>query len=480
MIKYEDFCKVFCELEKRENLFALEFNGVKYWKYARYIMFEFLGRKLFGLAGTSWLNPENKMKNSKYKHNYQKYTDVFFHNINFTPRKDVMMFTFPRRVKYNNKYVSPVTDEIVLHSKRSMCVVETPYYEGYYRPTPIRGIKYFNPWEGVLDEKKVYTPINRGELRKQLLQIFENEFDIQFTVQEKKEFLLNINRCIMFRDELMARYKKIISKVNPKVVLYTMSYINEWVVLTETLKEMNIPGIEILHGYVDNTCVAYNYAEIGLNDSLPDYIFAYSQVQKDTLNWGISKECIRVVGNPWLEKRKKEFLATKDIQGEKKQILFISSTAQSIEKYIVYLADKIDQNKYEIIFKLHPEEYGCWKTIYKKLPDGVEVVDNGENDIHYYLARADFVIGITSTALFEAAIYSAWIIVLEEESWQSMGILLKAGGAVLIHDVQELFSYITSDSARKTKKVACFYAENAIENINNEIEKIITEREKGC
>ena len=61
-----------------------------------------------------------------------------------------------------------------------------------------------------------------------------------------------------------------------------------------------------------------------------------------------------------------------------------------------------------------------------------------------------------------------------------MGILLKADGAVLIHDAQELFSFITSDSARKAKKAACFYAENAIENINNEIEKIITEREKGC
>lgn len=481
MIKYEDFCKVFCELEKRENLFALEFNGVKYWKYARYIICSFLAKKLFEYEISDfWMNPENKWRNNKYKHKYQKYTDAVFHNVNLTSKKDILLFTFPRRIKCDNKYVSPVTDEISLHLKRSSSIIEVPYCGGYYRPSPIRRIKYFDLWDDIFDEKNSYVPINRGQLSKQLLHIFEKEFDIKFTTDEKKVILLCINRCLMFRDELMARYKRIITKVSPKVVLYTMAYINEWVMLTEVLKEMDIPSVEILHGYVAENNMAYTYKEIGLDDALPDYIFAYSQIQKDSIKWGIPKERVRVVGNPWLEKRKKDFISESNIQREKKQIVFISGTLSSIEKYIVYMAENIDLDKYDITFKLHPEEYGCWNNIYKELPDSVKVVDNNENDIHYYLARADFVIGITSTALFEAAIYSAKIIVLEEDGWQNMDILLKAGRASCVHDFSELLLTVMDDTVQNSMSNTCFYAENAMENINNEIEKIITEREKGC
>lgn len=480
MISYDELCMRFCDLEKREDLFSLEFNGVKYWKYARYILCCFMQKKLKERKIPDfWMNPENELSNRKYTYRYQKFTDKLFHNVFLAREKDIMLFTFQRRVKYKSKYISPVTDEIAINLKRNACIIETPYCGGYYRPSPIRGIKYFDLWEGVYDGESNYVPINRGYLSKQLLHLFEREFEIKFTTDEKKTILLCINRCIMFRDEIMSRYRKMLTKVNPKVVLYTMSYINEWVMLTEVLREMGIPSVEILHGYVAENNMAYTYSEAGLNDALPDYIFAYSEAQKNAIKWGIPRERIRVVGNPWLEK-KKALISEQGIQKKKKQIVFISGAISSIEKYIVTLAEKIDQDKYDIIFKLHPEEYGCWEKIYKELPASVEVVDSNENDIHYYLARADVVIGITSTALFEAAIYSAKIIVLQEDGWFSMNILLKAGRASLVHDVRDLFSVISNDSVQETKKNSNFYAEHAIENVNNEIEKIIMKGKKDA
>ncbi len=389
------------------------------------------------------------------------------------------MFTFQRRVKYKKKYISPVTDEISLHLQRSHCIIEEPYCGGYYRPVPIRGIKYFDVWEGVGNRTEEYVPINRGQLRKQLLHIFEQEFKVSFTQSEKKYIITNINYYIMYHDELVKNYKKIFSKIKPKVVMYTCSYVGIRVVLTEVSKELNIPCIEMLHGYVDDSCVAYNYAEVGMNDALPNYIFAYSQIQKDTLKWGIPKDHVRVVGNPWLEKRKNEFQIEGNAAKKKKTITFISSANPAIEKYLVSLAGHIDQDKYEIIFKLHPEEYAAWRMSYQNLPDNIKVIDNNEKDIHYYLANSDFVIGITSTALFEAAAYHADIYILEEESWQSMNILLNAGRASLVHNDQELYSCIMSCSDNNVNKT-CFYEENAIENINAQIEQIIREGERKC
>ena len=479
-MEYTEFCAKFCEIEARYKLFDLEFNEIKYWKYARYYVFNILGQKLYDLSVPFWLDTENPWKLPRYSHQYQKYTDAIFHNVNLTSEKDIMLFTFQRRVKYKKKFISPVTDEISLHLQRSHCIIEEPYCEGYYRPTPIRNIKYYDVWEGIGDETKVYTPINRGQLRKQLLHTFEQEYDITFTQSEKKNIISNLNYYIMYHDELVAKYMKILSRIRPKVVIYTSSYIGIRVVLTEVLKELNIPCIEILHGYVDDNCIAYNYSETGMNDSLPDYIFAYSQVQKDTLNWGIPRDHIRGVGNPWLEKRSKKFLAERGEKRNKKRITFISSANPAIEKYLVHLADHIDQDDYEIIFKLHPEEYALWKKVYQDLPDHVKVIDNNDKDIHYYLANSDFVAGITSTALFEAAVYPVQIYILAEESWQSMHILLNAGRASLIQDCRELYSSIMNDQ-NKNNKIDCnFYAENAIDNINTEIEKIIREGEKEC
>lgn len=475
-----ELCSKFCKFEKRENLFLLESNGIRYWKYARYIMIELLRFKLFGKIVPRWFNPENKPVNHKYQYNYQKYTDAFFHNVKLSSHKDILLFSFPRRVKCDNKYVSPVTDEICVSLKRSTCVVETPYDGGYYRPSSIRGIKYFDPWAHIEDEKETYTPINRRQLRKEILCSFEKEFDIHFTAEEKKGLLFNLNYCIMFRDDLMARYKKIISKVTPKVVLYTMANVSEWIILTETLKELGIPSVELLHGYVDDINIVYNYAEVGLNDVLPDYIFVFSQIQKDIIKWGIPKKNIRVVGWPWLEKKKNEVSAYVDKQKRKKTILFISCGSPVMAKYIKILAKELDKSKFEIIFKLHPTEYGAWKEQYPDMPDNIQVIDNNEHDIYFYFSKSDIVAGIVSTALYEAAIFPVPIYILAEDMHERMNILLKSERAVLVHDETELLSCILNGSEKKYKTDVSFFAEHAIENINYEIEKIIIERGKEC
>lgn len=477
-MKYTESCDKFCEIEARYKLFDLEFNGIKYWKYARYYVSWMLGQKLYDLPVPLWFDRENPWKLPRYSHSYQKYTDAIFHNVNHISQKDILLFTFSRRVKYHKKYISPVTDEISLHLQRSHCIVEEPFCSGYYRPTPIRGIKYFDVWEGVGNSTETYTPISRGQLRKQLLHIFEEEYNILFTQSEKKTILTNLNYFIMYHDELVANYKKIFSRIRPKVVLYTAAYIGIGVILTEVAKELNIPCVEILHGYVDDSNIAYNYAKEGMNDSLPDYIFVYSQIQKDSLRWGIPNDHIRVVGNPWLDKRKKECLIELTRERKKKIITFISSARPAIEKYLVRLAEQLDPDMYEIVLKLHPLEHDTWRKIYRNVPDNIIVVDNNEKDIHFYLANSDFVIGIISTALFEAAVYPTDIIIIEEEGWQSMHILLQAERAVLVHDQEELYSHIMYHEENGGEINSCFWAENAIENVNTEIEKIISARKE--
>lgn len=475
MIKYDELCKRFCELESRYQLFELDCNGITYWKYARYYLYRVLLNKLYGIQ-TPWLYHENMYKIPKYSYPFQRFTDWIFHNVNIGCKKDILLFTFNRRVKKGRKYISPVTDEITLHMEQSCCVVESPIHGGYYRPTPIPRIKYFDVWNDV-GKAEEYKPISRGELRRQLLTVFEKEFDIVFTNEEKKILLKNVNYFIMYRRELMANYKKLIKKICPKLVFLTQSYIGEWVVLTETLQEMGIPSVEILHGYVDDNYVPYNYAIPGLHNALPDYILAYSQIQKDTVNWGIPKENILVVGYPEGEKRARELIPTRKKKGAKKRITFISSMMNIMGEYVKEIAANVDLEEYEILFKLHPNEYQNWEENYPKIPESVKIIDNNDKDIHYFIAISDAVIGINSTALFEAAFYPTEIFILEEDSYENMGILLNSGKAKLIHGMKELIDRIT----RLEDKTVCdfdynaVYSKNSIQNIQKEVQRILNE-----
>ena len=480
MLNQNDFCKKFCELEANYKLFDVEFNGIAYWKHARYFVYNMIRYKIYGTSVPFWFDNDKRdeWKLSRYTHGYQKLTDMLLHNIHLCTQKDVLLFSFNRRVKDGKKYVSPVTDEISLRLERSHCIIEAPYCGGYYRPTPIKGIKYFDVWNGVGEDTKLRAPLNRGRFRKQILKIFENEFDIEFTNEEKKILLVNINYYIMYRGDLINNYKKIIKKIAPKVVLYTCAYIGDMVVLTEALKEMNIPSIELLHGYVEDATVNYNYSDINLNNALPDYIFVYSQIQKDIIHWGIPKKQVRVVGWPWLEKKKNEMPAVVDRQTKKKTILFISCGNPVMAKYMEVLSRNLDLNNYEIIFKLHPTEFAEWKEQYHNLPDKIQVIDNNEHDIYFYFAKSDMVIGIVSTALYEAAIYPVPIYILAEDMYEKMNILLKSKRAQLVNDEIALLSCITKDSGTGYKIDTSFFAEHAVENINNEIEKIIIERGK--
>ena len=382
------------------------------------------------------------------------------------------MFTFNRRAKKGRLFASSVTDEIALNLELSHCVVEAPCNGRYYRPVPIKKIKYFDVWEGIGKNPGSYTPISRGKLHKQILQIFEKEFSITFTKEEKTILITNINYFIMFREELMANYSKILKKINPRLVLYTTSYIGEWVVLTETLKQLKIPCAEILHGYVDKHYLPYNYLKVGINDAQPDYIFVYSQLQKENVNWGISLDNIRVAGYPEGERRAAELLADSRNR-DSIRITFISSMAPAIEKYINILADNLDMKKYEILFKLHPNEYTSWREIYTSLSDKIQIIDHNENDIHHYLVSSDIIVGINSTALYEATFYPANIYILKEDSYENMELLIRSETAFLVEDGRQLLSFILQNKGNSCKSNENIYKRNSISNINSEIRNII-------
>lgn len=242
--------------------------------------------------------------------------------------------------------------------------------------------------------------------------------------------------------------------------------------LCETAKELGIPVVELQHGTMGKEHIAYNFLKKRRLKSFPDYIFTFSQYDKKAARFPLTSDRIYAVGYPEMENKiieyKKLFKKKK-----KKKILFISQTIKEIFEYAAELSNRIDLEKFEIIIKLHPREIGNWRKEFGKIINGskVTIIDNNKN-IYYYLAQADYVVGIFSTVLLEATMFNTNIVVIKKASYTYMKDLYENNMAELIDSVDRLEEIVTNNICTSTG-TKTYFENNSIVKIKAAIQDII-------
>ena len=85
-----------------------------------------------------------------------------------------------------------------------------------------------------------------------------------------------------------------------------------------------------------------------------------------------------------------------------------------IAKFANLVAQKIESNKYQIVFQLHPKEYSCWESTVGKylVHPNIKVVGSYNHTVYESLAQADWVVGNHSTVLSEAQMFGVKVAVL--------------------------------------------------------------------
>src|SRR5699024_9522570 len=103
------------------------------------------------------------------------------------------------------------------------------------------------------------------------------------------------------------------------------------------------------------------------------------------------------------------------------------------------LSKEIDQNSFEIIYKLHPGEYDTWKDDYPwLLKSNIKVIDNSLHDMHYYFSFANIQIGVNSTALFEGIAYNLPTFILKTSGYEIMNDLIESGYMKLVKNHSDI------------------------------------------
>ena len=127
-----------------------------------------------------------------------------------------------------------------------------------------------------------------------------------------------------------------------------------------------------------------------------------------------------------------------------------------------------------MIFKLHPVEYDIWKEVFPQLRKSrVKVICDDKYSLYHCLAKSDIIIGINSTALFEAALFDVKIIIYKDSDYQISSFLYENRIADLIQNYDELMEKVKESSPIKCNRFDKVFARNSIDNFDSEISKII-------
>lgn len=470
-----EFKEKLYKIEAESGIFELEVNHIRLWQYVRWFCLVEILYDVTGREERTHIRRAVKVQNEKMgiRERISRWQFLL-------GRKDLVLINHCRRVKEGKYYRCFVTETILENLDCSYYVFEEDYFGCHFRPVTTKNLKY-------LDMKWIRKIFNRKndstnrEIRKffnQIIQVFEKENGIALSQKVKKgmhDYILQKYYEMYYRT-IWA--KIVFSLVRPKVFIVTSPYTPDVQAMIVEAKRRNIKTIELQHG-IDPTHIAYNYLYQGKVDIFCDYMFVYGKYDKEVPRYPIARDHVIAVGYPDLE-IKAEYYKKRKRNG-RKTLLFISGdrTATILPDYAVELRKREELKEYRMIYKLHPDEYSAWKSVYPQLPNsGLEIIDDNKHDIYYFLGQADYVIGTSSSSLYQATAFDTEIFILRGGFYKASKILYENGYAQLVTSVDMIVDKIIN-SVKLDRPKESYFEKNAIENIKRELNRIMMESGKG-
>lgn len=458
--------------EAESGLFDLAINGEYVWQYARYRCLLKIIEEVTGVVMSRKVSiPQNK-EGRKSLREWLKYCQFLVH------KKDILVLNHPRRIKEGSYYRCVVTDRILENLDYSYYVYEAAYFGRHYKPVTTKHLKYIDL--DIIRKIFKYDEEKNGKelaaFARKVIASFEKSCQIVLSKELKKSIFLDIVHVHkeLFYHKIWARI--VLALIRPKLVMVTVGYGFLVQVMVAEAKRKHIPTVELQHGRIGETHLAYNYIYRGELESFADYMFVYGNYEKVTARFPIADDHVIAVGCPEWEKKVRYYAKHKK-SNRKKVIVFLSAlgTGDIISKYALEMRKSPKLKNYRMIYKLHPAEYNDWKSWYPELKDsGLEIIEDNLHDIYYYLGHSDYVVGISSTVLFEATGFNTQIFVVKDGDYRKAEYLYRNDHARLVENVEQLIDEIEHPARKKqAEEENKYFKMNSIQNIQREIKRII-------
>jgi len=474
----------FLEFEEKNNLFEQKIDGVLYWHYLRFILYnEIVNQKdKTGRAHADFKDLSGVTKAVRFFKLI--YGAIFRNPFWFVSQKDVLVMNHARRGKVEGYYEALYTDRLLEVLPYSYTVLENPYQGYHLKPVRTKNLRY-KDYIDIAQEfiKNIYyVPFRRHVIKatdfdslKDVLRGLEDAFDVDLPVAVWVKKLQNI----IWNYRIHKKYfKKIIKRVNPKIILEVVSYSVNRGVMNELAAERGIPTVELQHGTMGDGHVAYNFLGSPDIPSFPDYVFLFGDFWKETTRFPIASENVIVTGSPYFEERLAYYLEKEDVSVNKETILFISQGTIGLElsQKAVELSEMINPANQRIVYKLHPGEYSGWEKRYSSLASSaVEVVSAAGPGLYDLFRDADYIVGVYSTAILEGIVLCPRVFIFKLFGHEYLHQLYENEYAKLVDSVDEIVEVISGKNSFKiTQDVGeKFWAMNSGKNMVEAIDEII-------
>ncbi len=408
------FFERFLAFERDADLFSRQVCGVRFWHYIRFPFYSTMilpyfvpmGKAHPDITGGSAAKVKKKARRGRL---YR-----WIERIRFDPslafrRRAVLFALTPRITRVTDgRRVRLAVDFFLGKLKAPCAVLEFPVLgTGYVAHDG--GGRVFH-WREAQRAVKAFKSSEMfagmaAELDLAVKRLTEEVY-AAFGMEADKAWLLQRIEAAVALDRVgVPVFRRWLERLGVKCVVEVVHYSEKNLALTRAAHDLGIPVAELQHGTVYPAHAAYNLP-VADSPYSPDYLLGWGGWWlRQTRNFPAKRAV--AAGYPFLEDALVE--NPRKQHGGLPLVLFISQG--TIGKQLSGLAvelRRILKTECRIVFKLHPNEMRSWRTLYPVLTDsGVEVADDATRGIYSWLAEADAVAGVYSTAMIEGFVWGA-------------------------------------------------------------------------
>lgn len=427
---YKKAIDIFFSIEQKFNLLSYKINGLYFWQLSRVNIYLKIINTINQHGNNFHVN--NKGKNIRLFHRIL-INSFFFNPFVDCRKKDFLVFESGRRYNDGAKHIDIYTHYLCERMTKNGESF-TLYKKGYdstdqlsRKSVHVKHIDFITLLTRII--RFFYTiRISINDMK--FIKKIENEINERYNININLLDIIKID-LINFKCQFPL-YKLLFRIKSPKEIYIINSSDNQYIV--DAAKKLGIIVNELQHGLISDYDVICNFpnTEPDSLEYFPDRFFIWNNIDMCFGSLPLSKKNIIYFKNEHLDKWVRK---TENIDKEFKTILIISQPNSSIEMVQFMEKNIPEMGDYIFLYKIHPAEnilvINMYKEKLEKKYHNVKFINN-EEPIYLLLKKSEFVIGIFSSALFEATLFNCKIILLDLPGVEMSVPLLKTHNAKLL------------------------------------------------
>lgn len=479
-----EFDEKFCEWELKHELFEKGFvRGFAFYSLLRRELVNTTLNKSQGITQDPFAAKGQTVTGLKLFLRLMKKTEK-----TKVKNPDLLILCHPRRNRTGDVYESVFTDYLEEEFESSVTLERLFDDHSHFEPAMTKNLCYVD--RIVLKsylvrilasklKKKEYAAI-KSEVRA-IMDGPLNELENIFAVDvDRKKYYERAVTLYYFYNSRKKDFNRFLDKLKPKMMVEVVCKSVDAMILNELCRDKGIPVVEIQHSLLGPIA---RYPKGIYEKQSPEYYLSYSDYWSEYQTYPIAEENVFSCGSPYFERQVEKYRTEKKTSSDKvKNVLFISGLAygDKLSRVAIELKEAAG-DAVEIIYKLHPDEFGSWRELYPELAaSGIRVVDSKDVSIYEFFNDADAQVGVFSTAIYEGIAFGPKTYILNIPFAAEFIDFCNAGYGTLIENGQQLWEDMqrgleNSSSINMSEK---FWKSNAKKNVVNTLKDIFKKHHK--